>query len=157
MGEYSGRLNASGRRFAIVVSRFNSMISDRLLAGAKDTLIRHGAGEGDIAVYRVPGAWELPVVAQQLAGSGKWDAIIALGCLIRGETPHFDYIAAEVTRALGEIARTTGRPVAYGLLTTESMDQAVARAGGKAGNKGVEAAIAAIEMVDLLADLDKGF
>jgi 6,7-dimethyl-8-ribityllumazine synthase len=149
-----GTLDASGLRFAVVVARFNSFITERLLEGAVDTLVRSGASAGDVTVMRVPGAWELPLVAHRAAASGKYDAVIALGCLMRGDTIHFDLIAAEAAKGLSQAARDTGVPVAFGVLTTETLDQAVNRAGAKSGNKGGEAAMAAVEQARLLQVLE---
>lgn len=144
-----GMLDAKGARFAIVVSRFNAFITERLLEGARDTLVRHGADDDALTIVRVPGAFEIPLVTRWLAASGEHDGVLALGCLIRGATPHFDYIAADVTKGLGATTLETGVPVAFGVLTTDTIEQAVERAGTKAGNKGAEAAMAAIEMVSL--------
>lgn len=144
-----GQLVASGLRFGLVVSRFNSLVAERLLEGALDCLSRHGAREEDITVVKVPGAWELPLVADRLAKSGTFHAVVALGALIRGETPHFDVIAAECAKGLAQVSLGRQVPVAFGVLTCDTMDQALDRAGGKAGNKGWEAALAAIEMAQL--------
>ena len=149
MRAIEGQMKADGGRFALVTSRFNSFITDRLVEGARDTLVRHGAEDASLTLIRVPGAFELPWAAKTAAGSGKFDAIIALGCVIRGATPHFDYVASEVTKGLGAIPLDTGVPVAFGVLTTDTIEQAIERAGTKAGNKGAEAALAAIEMVSL--------
>lgn len=146
---YEGVLDAKGLRFGIVVSRFNDLLTGRLVEGALDCLNRHGARDEDVVVVKVPGAWELPMVADRLAHSGKVDAIIALGVLIRGDTPHFEYIAAEVSKGLAQVGLGTGVPVSFGVLTTESLEQAIERSGTKAGNKGWHAALAAIEMVQL--------
>ncbi len=146
-----GDLCVQGARFGIVVSRFNDFITERLQGAAIDTLVRHGAKATDITVARVPGAFELPMAAQRLAASGKVDAVLALGCVIRGATPHFDYVCSEATKGIGAVAQQTGVPVAFGLLTVDSIEQAIERAGTKAGNKGVDAALTAIEMVNLLA------
>ncbi len=148
-----GKLDATGRRFAIVTSRFNSFISDRLLAGALDGLERHGAKPDDITVIWVPGSFEIPAVAKKAAQSGKHDAIICLGALLRGETPHFDYISATVTKEIGAIGLDAGVPVIYGVLTCNTMEQAIDRAGLKTGNRGFEAALAAIEMIQVMAQL----
>ncbi len=137
--------------FAIVVSRWNHFISDRLLEGALDTLSRHGADMSKVTIYRVPGCFELPMVTKRIAEKSDVDAVIALGALIRGSTPHFDYIAAEATKGLANVSMDSGVPVAYGVLTTNSIEQAIERAGTKVGNKGNEAALAAIEMVNLFA------
>ena len=147
----AGDLTGSGRRFAIAATRFNGAIVEQLVAGALDCLIRHGVKDGDITVVRVPGAWELPLVAKALAESRAYDAVIALGCVIRGETPHFDYVAGEAAKGLSAVALAIGVPVAFGVLTTDTTEQAAARAGLKGGNKGVDAAISAVEMVQVLA------
>jgi 6,7-dimethyl-8-ribityllumazine synthase len=151
---FEGQLDAKGQRFGIIVSRFNSFISERLLEGAVDALVRHGATETDIHVARVPGAFEIPLAAQKMARSGKYDAIIALGAVIRGSTPHFDYVSSEVTKGVAAVSLDCGIPVAFGVLTTDSIEQAVERAGTKAGNKGFEAAVTAIETVNLLKALN---
>jgi len=145
-----GNLEAKGFRFGLIVSRFNSFICERLLEGALDTLTRHGAEDSQLSVVRVPGAFEIPLVAQKMADSGKYDAIIALGAVIRGGTPHFDYVCAEVSKGVASVSLDSGVPVAFGVLTTDSVEQAIERAGTKAGNKGAEAAMSAIEMVNLL-------
>jgi 6,7-dimethyl-8-ribityllumazine synthase len=146
---FEGRFDAGGKQIAIVASRFNHFIVDRLVEGAIDGLVRHGASPGDITVVRVPGSWELPLVTSRVAQGGRVDAIIALGALIRGATVHFDYLAAEVTKGLAQISLNTGVPVVFGVLTTDSIEQAIERAGTKAGNKGFEAALSAIELVSL--------
>jgi len=153
---YEGVLDASGHKFALVVGRFNSFITEHLLEGALDALSRHGAGDDDLSVYWVPGAWEIPVLVQRLARSGNFDAVIALGAVIRGGTPHFDYVAGEVSKGVAHVGLETGVPVSMGVLTTDSVEQAIDRAGTKAGNKGAEAAMAAVEMVNLLASVDAG-
>jgi 6,7-dimethyl-8-ribityllumazine synthase len=144
-----GKLNASGRRFAIVVARFNAFITERLLLSAVDGLVRSGAREKDIDVVRVPGAFEIPLAARQLAETGKYDAVICIGCLLRGDTAHYDVIVNEVTRGIGQSAQETGVPHAFGVLTCETLEQAIDRAGLKMGNKGFEAALAAVEMASL--------
>ena len=144
-----GDLVATGRRFAIVVSRFNSFITERLLEGALDTLRRHGADTDRVDVARVPGTWEIPVVAQKLAASGRYDAVVCLGCLIRGATSHFDHTAGECSKGIAQAMMATGVPITFGVLTTDSIEQAIERAGTKAGNKGAEAAVAAVEMANL--------
>ena len=149
-GFVEGSLDASQVRVAVVVSRFNEMVTERLLAGALASLDRMGQPASERTVIRVPGAWELPLAAAQAARSGRVDAVVALGALIRGATPHFDHIASQASAGLAAVARETGIPVGFGLLTTESPEQALDRAGGKAGNKGAEAAAAAVEMVQLL-------
>lgn len=145
-----GYLNAEGIKFSIVLSRFNSFISNRLLEGALDALIRHNAQENNIEVFKVPGSFEIPVLASKLAKSKKYDTVICLGAIVRGETPHFEYVAAETTKGIAEINLQTEIPVIYGVITADTMDQAMDRAGGKDGNKGAEAAMVAIEMVNLL-------
>jgi len=151
---FEGNLIASGLRFGIVVSRWNDFITERLLDGALDTLRRHGADvDTNVDVARVPGTFEIPVVAKRLAESGRYDAVICLGCLIRGSTPHFDYIASFCTSGIGQAMMGSGVPVTFGVITTESIEQAIERAGTKAGNKGAEAAGAAIEMANLLKAL----
>jgi 6,7-dimethyl-8-ribityllumazine synthase len=148
-----GDLSAKGLRFAIIVGRFNSFISDRLLAGAVDALTRSGCAEENITVVRVPGSWEMPIVARELAKAKRHDAIIALGAVIRGDTPHFDYVAGEMARGLADVARETGIPIGFGVLTTNTVEQAVDRAGVKGGNKGFDAALSAIEMANLMRRL----
>ncbi|MGB9599224.1 MAG: 6,7-dimethyl-8-ribityllumazine synthase [Myxococcota bacterium] len=150
---YEGSFNAEGLKFGIVVSRFNHFISDKLLSGAMDAIYRHGGTEEDISVFRVPGSFEIPSVANRLVESGKFDAIICLGVLIRGETPHFDYIAAEVSKGIANIAIKSGVPVIFGVVTAENIEQAIERAGTKQGNKGFDAAMAAIEMANLYRSL----
>lgn len=146
-----GGLDASGKRFAIVVSRFNAFITERLLQSACDGLLRSGANKKDVAVVRVPGAFEIPSAARTLAETKKYDAIICLGCLLRGDTAHYDVIVNEVTRGIGQSAQETGVPHAFGVLTCETLEQAIDRAGLKMGNKGLEAALAAVEMASLKA------
>lgn len=146
---FEGNLDASGATFALVVSRFNDLLTGRLAEGAIDCLLRHGAREEDLTVVKVPGAWELPFAAHRIAAAKKADAVIALGVLIRGATPHFDYIAAEAAKGLAQASMTTGVPVSFGVLTTDTLEQALERSGSKAGNKGWQAAQAAIEMVRL--------
>ncbi|MGV8040830.1 MAG: 6,7-dimethyl-8-ribityllumazine synthase [Thermoanaerobaculaceae bacterium] len=146
---FEGVLDGKGLRFGIVVSRFNDLLTGRLLDGAMDCLTRHGARDEDVVLVKVPGSWELPMVADRLARSGKVDAVIALGVLIRGDTPHFEYIAAEATKGLAQASLGSGIPVSFGVLTTENLEQAIERSGTKAGNKGWQAALAAIEMVQL--------
>ncbi len=150
-----GGLVVNGARFGLVVSRFNGFIVESLQSGAIDTLLRHGAEESDIEVVKVPGAHEIPLVAQKMAESGKYDAIVALGAVIRGATPHFDYVAGECAKGLAAVSQRTGMPVAFGVLTVDTIEQAVERAGTKAGNKGGEAALSAIEMVNLLRRLEQ--
>jgi 6,7-dimethyl-8-ribityllumazine synthase len=150
---YEGVLSGQGRRFGIVVSRFNSLITERLVEGAVDCLKRHGVEAGDVELVRVPGAWEIPVTAKVMAGKGTYDGVICLGAVIRGGTPHFDYVAAEVSKGVAAVSMETGIPVTFGVLTTDSIEQAVERAGTKAGNKGWEAAESALEMVNLFREL----
>src|ERR1700690_216991 len=145
----AGKLDATGLRFGIVVSRFNEFITDRLLRSAYDGLLRSGAREKDVHIVRVPGAFEIPSAARTLAETGKYDAIICLGCLLRGDTAHYDVIVNEVTRGIGQSAQETGVPHAFGVLTCETLEQAIDRAGLKMGNKGFEAALAAVEMANL--------
>lgn len=144
----------SGARFAIVASRFNDFIVDRLIAGATDALVRHGVEAARILLVRVPGSWEIPLVCSKIAAKGKADAIIALGCVIRGATPHFDQVAGEVSKGVASASLSTGVPIAFGVLTTDSIEQAVERAGAKMGNKGWDAALSAIEMVSVLRLLE---
>ncbi|MBI3090033.1 MAG: 6,7-dimethyl-8-ribityllumazine synthase [Candidatus Tectomicrobia bacterium] len=144
-----GHLNGAGQRFGIVVSRFNEFVTRRLLDGTLDGLIRHGVRDEDITVAWVPGAFEIPLVAKKMARKGDYDAIICLGTVIRGATPHFDFVAAEVSKGVAAVALDTGVPIAFGVLTTETIEQAIERAGAKVGNKGYDAALGAIEMVNL--------
>lgn len=152
-GAVEGSLSAVGFRFAVVVSRFNDFISSRLLDGALDAFQRHGAEEAGITVIRVPGAFEIPLSAKKLVESGRYDAIVCLGAVIRGDTPHFDYVAAEVSKGVANVSLETGVPVIFGVLTTDSVEQAIERSGSKSGNKGFDAAMAAIEMVNLFKAL----
>lgn len=154
MRTLEGKLDATGQRFGVVVTRWNSFITERLLEGALDALRRHGAADDAVTIVRVPGAFEVPLVVQQLCRSGKVDAVVALGCVIRGSTPHFDYVASEVSKGVAQASIESGVPVGFGVLTTDTIEQAVERAGTKAGNKGFEAATTAIEMVNLLSALD---
>ena len=153
---YEGQLLGEGLRFGIVVSRFNEFISRKLLEGALDALGRHGVIEGNIAVAWVPGSFEIPLVACHMAQSGRYDAVICLGAVIRGATPHFDYVAAEVAKGVAQVSLQTGVPVLFGVLTTDTIEQAIERAGTKAGNKGFDVAVAAIEMANLLRQLPAG-
>ena len=148
-----GNLIATDHKYGIAISRFNSFITESLLEGSIDTLVRHGADEADITVVRVPGAFELPGVVQRMAKSGKYDGIIVLGAVIRGGTPHFDYVAGECTKGIGQVAMQCDMPIAFGVLTVDSIEQAIERAGTKAGNKGGEAALSAIEMVNVFSHL----
>jgi 6,7-dimethyl-8-ribityllumazine synthase len=153
--DIEGKLNGDGRKFGIVVSRFNDFISKRLLEGALDCLVRHNVADGDIDVMWVPGSFEIPLAALKMAQSKKYNAVIALGAVIRGATPHFDFIAAEVTKGVAAAGLQTGLPVIYGVLTPDTLEQAIERAGTKSGNKGAEAAMAALEMADLFAKSGK--
>ena len=148
-----GQLSAAGLRFAIIVSRFNSFITDRLHGGAMDALARSGASLDLIDLVRVPGSWEVPLVASELARQHRYDAIICLACVIRGETPHFDYVAGQAAKGIAGVSAETGVPVAFGVLTTNTLEQAIDRAGAKSGNKGFDAAMTAIEMANLLRTL----
>lgn len=148
-----GTLDASGCKFGLVVSRFNSFICDRLVEGAIDALVRHGADSDRITIAKVPGAFEIPMTAKKMAASGNYDALICLGAVIRGSTPHFDYVSAEVSKGVASVSLDSGIPVAFGVLTTDNIEQAIERAGSKAGNKGFEAAVTAIEMINLYKKL----
>ncbi len=154
MNEFNGDLNGSGKRFAIVVTRFNSLVTEQLVTGATDCLRRHGVDDDDIDLYRVPGAWELPSVVARVAEAERYDGVIALGCVIRGGTPHFEYVAGEATRGLGAVARAAPIPISLGVLTTDTVDQALERAGTKAGNKGWDAALSALEMAGLFQKME---
>ena len=146
---FEGKLDGKGRKIALVVSRFNDLVTSRLTAGAIDTLVRHGVKDQDIAVFRVPGSFEISPLCRKLAMGGKFDGVIALGAVIRGETPHFDYVASEVAKGVAMAAFEAAVPVIFGVVTTDNLEQALERAGAKAGNKGAEAAMAALEMMDL--------
>jgi 6,7-dimethyl-8-ribityllumazine synthase len=148
-----GQLSAAGLRFAIVISRFNSFVTERLLGGAMDALTRTGCNPDEVDVIKVPGSWEMPVVVKEIASQKRHHAIIALSAVIRGDTPHFDYIAAEVSKGLASVASEYGVPVAFGVLTTNTLEQAIDRAGAKGGNKGFDAAMTAVEMANLLRHL----
>jgi len=150
----NGDLIARDLRFAIVAARFNDMIVDSLIRGAVDTLVRHGAAEKQIEIVRVPGAYDLPLIAQKIAASKRCDAIVALGAVIRGATPHFDHVAGQCAAGLARVSLETGVPVAFGVLTTDTIEQAIERAGTKAGNKGADAALTALELANLLRRLD---
>jgi len=156
MSEYStieGKLDAKGLKTAVIASRFNDFVTAKLIEGAVDCLLRHGSGKKDVTVIRVPGSFEIPLAAKRAAASGKYDAVICLGVLIRGQTPHFDYIAAEVTKGVAQVSLDTNVPVTFGVITADTLEQAVDRAGAKAGNKGFEAALGAVEMADLLRQI----
>lgn len=149
-----GKISAEGFRFALIVSRFNDFISSKLVEGALDALIRHGAEDDQLTLVKVPGAFEIPVAARKLAESGKFDAVICLGAVIRGSTPHFDYVAAEVSKGIAMVGLESKIPVTFGVLTTDNLEQAIERAGSKAGNKGWDAAMAAMEMANLFKGIE---
>ncbi|MBM0064567.1 6,7-dimethyl-8-ribityllumazine synthase [Alkalicoccobacillus gibsonii] len=151
---YEGKLTGEGLKIGVVVARFNEFITSKLLSGAEDVLKRHGVNEADVEVAWVPGAFEIPFAAKKLADTGKYDAILTLGTVIRGSTPHFDYVCNEAAKGVGSLALSTGIPVIFGVLTTNTIEQAIERAGTKAGNKGAETAIAAIEMANLSRAID---
>lgn len=153
MKTLEGKLTAKNMKIAIVVARFNEFITSKLLSGCIDCLIRHEAADEDLTVAWVPGAFEIPMAAKKLAESGKYDAVICLGAVIRGATPHFDYVCAEASKGIAQVSMQTGVPVAFGVLTTENIQQAVERAGTKAGNKGVDCAMTAVEMVNLFKEM----
>jgi 6,7-dimethyl-8-ribityllumazine synthase len=155
MNTYEGRLAAGGMRIAVVASRFNDLVTDRLVAGARDALLRHGVDEASITLVWTPGAFELPVAALRLAVAGDHDAIVCVGAVIRGSTDHYEHVATQCAAGLGRVALDTGLPVVFGVLTTDTTADALERAGGKLGNKGFEAAVTAVEMVDLLRQLPK--
>lgn len=153
MNTIEGKLSAKGLKFAVVASRFNDLITKELLSGAVDCIARHEGNENDITVAWTPGSFEIPLVAQKLANTKNYDAVICLGAVIRGDTPHFDYVAAEVTKGIASVGLNTGVPIIFGVLTTNSIEQALERAGTKAGNKGWDAALSAIESVNLLKQI----
>ncbi len=153
MHKYEGLLRAEGFSFGIVASRFNHLLVDRLIEGAIDCILRHGGSEENIHLVRVPGSWELPIAVKELINKKKVDGVIALGVLIRGQTPHFDYIASEVAKGLAMVSLETGKPVSFGVITADTLEQAIERAGTKQGNKGWESALALIEMINLLRSL----
>jgi 6,7-dimethyl-8-ribityllumazine synthase len=150
---FEGKISAEGFRFAVIVSRFNDFIGSKLIEGALDALKRHGADENQISVYKVPGAFEIPMTAKRIVQTGKYDAVICLGAVIRGATPHFDYVAAEVSKGIAAVSLDSGIPVTFGVLTTDNLEQAIERAGSKVGNKGWDAAMAAMEMVNLYKEM----
>jgi 6,7-dimethyl-8-ribityllumazine synthase len=154
MAEFAGTPWGDGRRFAVVASRFNPGIVERLVDGALDALVRHGTAADDVDVVWVPGAWELPLAARRLLATDRYAALVAVGAVIRGDTPHFDYVAGEASRGLADASRDSEIPLGFGLLTCDTMEQALARCGGEHGNKGWDAAVAALEMADLMAQLD---
>jgi 6,7-dimethyl-8-ribityllumazine synthase len=153
MKKYEGELQAKGLKFAIIISRFNDFITGKLLDGAVDALVRHGATEQNIDVVKVPGAFEIPLAAKKVAEKKSYDAVICLGTIIRGATPHFDYVSAEASKGIASASLDTGVPIAFGVLTTDTIEQAVERAGSKSGNKGWDAALVAIEMAQLIKKL----
>jgi 6,7-dimethyl-8-ribityllumazine synthase len=153
MNIIEGKLSAEGLKFGIVVGRFNSFITERLLEGAIDCILRHGGSKENIEIVKVPGSFEIPLTAKKLAKSGKYDAVICLGAVIRGSTPHFDYVANEVTKGIAQVSLETEVPISYGILTTDTIEQAVERAGTKMGNKGFNAAMVAIEMANVLKSI----
>jgi 6,7-dimethyl-8-ribityllumazine synthase len=153
MKTYEGELQAKGFKFAVIISRFNDFITGKLLDGAIDALVRHGSSEQNIEVIKVPGAFEIPLAAKRVAEKGKYDAVICLGTVIRGATPHFDYVASEASKGIAQASLDTGVPIAFGVLTTDTIEQAVERAGSKSGNKGWDAALVAIEMAQLFKKL----
>lgn len=152
---YEGNLAAGGKKFAIIVSRFNSFICDRLVEGALDALVRHGAAAGDIDIVKVPGAFELPVATRKVCACGRYDGVVVLGAVIRGSTPHFDYVANEASKGVAQVAMEAGCAVSFGVLTCDTIEQAIERAGTKAGNKGADAAVTVIEMSNLFGALGK--
>jgi 6,7-dimethyl-8-ribityllumazine synthase len=150
-----GRLNAQGKKFALVAGRFNDFITDKLVGGAVDALIRSGANDDDIEIVKVPGAFEIPLAAKKMVQKGKYNAVICLGAVIRGATPHFDYVSAEVSKGVAMVGLESGVPVIFGILTTDTIEQAIERAGTKSGNKGWSAAITAVEMANLMGEVDR--
>ena len=154
MAEFNGIVSRAGRRFAVLASRFNHHITEKLAEGAMDALVRHGAAAEDVDLVWVPGAWELPFATRRLAGTARYNALVVVGAVVRGDTPHFDYVAGEASRGLADASAEYDIPIGFGLLTTDTMEQAEARAGGEHGNKGWDAAVAALEMADLFERLD---
>ncbi|ETA81650.1 6,7-dimethyl-8-ribityllumazine synthase [Youngiibacter fragilis] len=154
MKVYEGKLISEGKRYGIVVGRFNEFIGGKLLAGALDGLKRHGVSEDDIEISWVPGAFEIPLIAKKMASSERYDAVICLGAVIKGSTPHFDYVSSEVSKGVAHVSLETGIPVIFGVLTTDTIEQAIERAGTKAGNKGFDAAVTAVEMVNLIGEIN---
>lgn len=153
MKNFEGKLIGTGGKYAVVVGRFNEFIGSKLLEGAKDALIRHGVDEDDISVAWVPGSFEIPLIAQKMANSGRYDAVICLGAVIKGSTDHYDYVCAEVSKGVAQVGLQSGIPVMFGVLTTDNIEQAIERAGTKAGNKGYDVAVSAIEMVNLIKEI----
>ena len=154
MAEFNGTPSGAGRRYAVVASRFNEQVTKALVEGALDALVRHGVNFDDVDVVWVPGAWELPFATRRLCATDRYDAIVAVGAVVRGDTPHFEYVAGEAARGLADASRDNDTPIGFGLLTCDTMEQAIARAGGEFGNKGWDAALAALEMSDLFLRLD---
>ena len=152
---HQGNLIGEGRTFAVVVSRFNEFLTSKLLSGALDAFSRHGVADGAVDVFWVPGAFEIPVTAQHLAAGGKYNAVVCLGAVVRGQTPHFEYVAGQVARGVAMVSQQTGVPALFGVITADNLEQAIERAGTKSGNKGADAALAAIEMANLFADIKK--
>jgi 6,7-dimethyl-8-ribityllumazine synthase len=152
---YEGTISGDGKKIGVIVSRFNDFISDRLLGGTLDALVRHGTKDEDIDIIKVPGSFEIPLMAKKMAEKGKYDAIICLGAVIRGSTPHFEYVSAEVSKGVALVSLESGIPVIFGVITTDTLEQAIERAGTKSGNKGWAAAVAAMEMASLAASVDK--
>jgi 6,7-dimethyl-8-ribityllumazine synthase len=150
---YEGRISGEGKRMGIVVGRFNDFISNKLLEGALDALVRHGVNEADIDVVKVPGSFEIPLMAKKMSEKGRYDAVICLGAVIRGSTPHFEYVSAEVSKGVAQVSLDSGIPVIFGVITTDTLEQAIERAGTKSGNKGWSAAVAAMEMANLVASV----
>jgi 6,7-dimethyl-8-ribityllumazine synthase len=150
---YEGRISGEGKRMGIVVGRFNDFISNKLLEGALDALVRHGMNEADIDIVKVPGSFEIPLMAKKMSEKGRYDAVICLGAVIRGSTPHFEYVSAEVSKGVAQVSLESGIPVIFGVITTDTLEQAIERAGTKSGNKGWSAAVAAMEMADLVASV----
>jgi 6,7-dimethyl-8-ribityllumazine synthase len=150
---YEGRISGEGKRMGIVVGRFNDFISNKLLEGALDALVRHGMNEADIDIVKVPGSFEIPLMAKKMSERGRYDAVICLGAVIRGSTPHFEYVSAEVSKGVAQVSLESGIPVIFGVITTDTLEQAIERAGTKSGNKGWSAAVAAMEMADLVASV----
>jgi len=152
---YEGKISGEGKKFGIIVARFNDFISDRLLNGAMDALVRHGAKDKSIDIVKVPGAFEIPLMAKKMAQKKKYDAVICLGAVLRGSTPHFEYVSAEVSKGVATVSLESGVPVIFGVVTTDTLEQAIERAGSKSGNKGWAAGVAAMEMADLVQSVDK--
>ncbi len=150
---YEGRISGEGKRMGIVVGRFNDFISNKLLEGALDALVRHGVNEADIDIVKVPGSFEIPLMAKKMSEKGRYDAVICLGAVIRGSTPHFEYVSAEVSKGVAQVSLDSGIPVIFGVITTDTLEQAIERAGTKSGNKGWSAAVAAMEMANLVASV----